>query len=151
MILTDLIMGRENSWAELYDPSKRLKRVPASRANLNVIAQYADKLTGGEVESADDVASGTGAVVRRGLAKIAVYRDKQGLLHERSSVCPHLGCIVGWNSAETTWDCPCHGSRFDPFGRVLNGPAISELARVEPPQPDDQARGRRRDDFPQGI
>ena len=55
--------------------------------------------------------------------KVAVYRDATGALHERSAVCPHLGCIVAWNPAEKTWDCPCHGSRFDKFGEVMNGPA----------------------------
>jgi Rieske Fe-S protein len=70
-------------------------------------------------------------VLRRGLTKIAVYRDKQGKLHERSAVCPHLGGIVHWNAAETTWDCPCHGSRFDPLGKAINGPTNSDLAPVE--------------------
>ena len=67
-------------------------------------------------------------MVRRGLDKVAVYRDEQGALHERSAVCPHLGCIVHWNRAEKTWDCPCHGSRFDAYGKVINGPANRDLA-----------------------
>src|SRR5207244_1686517 len=67
-----------------------------------------------------------------GRDKVAAYRDDQGTLHERSAVCTHLGCIVGWNAAEKTWDCPCHGSRFDKFGKPINGPANSELAAVEP-------------------
>jgi len=89
------------------------------------------------------VAPGEGAVIRRGLTKVAVYRDEQGALHERSAVCTHLGCIVAWNGDEKTWDCPCHGSRFDSFGKVINGPAISDLRRLEHsddepqmPQPD---------------
>ena len=81
--------------------------------------------------SAEEVRPGSGAVLRRGLAKVAVYRDDQGVVHERSAACPHLGCVVGWNEAEKTWDCPCHGSRFDREGRVLNGPANRDLARVE--------------------
>ena len=141
MILTDLIMGRENAWADLYDPSR--KRVSAAsrflRENLNVIAQYADKLTAGEINSRDEVARGSGSVIRRGLTKVAVYRDEQGNLHENSAICPHLGCVVSWNSSEKSWDCPCHGSRFDPYGRVINGPAISGLARVDEPQPEDQS------------
>ena len=66
------------------------------------------------------------------MAKVAVYRDERDQLHERSAVCPHMGCIVRWNYGEGTWDCPCHGSRFDPFGRVVNGPANSNLAPAEP-------------------
>lgn len=69
-------------------------------------------------------------MIRRGASKIAVYRDATGTLHERSAACPHLGCIVAWNSAEKTWDCPCHGSRFDKFGEVFNGPANTGLTRV---------------------
>jgi Rieske Fe-S protein len=70
-------------------------------------------------------------VVRDGLTKIAVYRDPDGGLHARSAVCPHLSCIVHWNPGEQSWDCPCHGSRFDPYGKVLNGPAMSDLSETE--------------------
>ncbi len=66
-----------------------------------------------------------------GAGKIAVYRDAGGKLHERSAVCTHLRCIVDWNSAEHTWDCPCHGSRFDAYGVVVAGPAISALEPAE--------------------
>jgi Rieske Fe-S protein len=69
-------------------------------------------------------------VLRRGLSKVAVYRDDGGKLHERSAVCPHLGCIVQWNDAEKTWDCPCHGSRFEKLGSVINGPANRALNEV---------------------
>jgi Rieske Fe-S protein len=133
MLLCDLILGRDNSWASLYSPSR--KTIGAAREytaeNLNVARQYADWLTPGEVSSADEIANGSGALVRRGLHKIAAYRDASGALHERSAVCPHLGCIVHWNRAENTWDCPCHGSRFDCEGRVINGPANSDLAPAE--------------------
>ena len=101
-------------------------------------AQYRDWLTPGEVDSVDEVAPGHGAILRRGLTKTAVYRDKDGRLHLRSAVCTHLGCIVRWNGAETTWDCPCHGSRFDRYGRLLNGPAVRDLTPL-----DDAGRARR--------
>ena len=84
-------------------------------------------MTSGDVSSADEIAADSGAVLRRGLKKISIYRDEQGTLHEMSAVCPHLGCIVAWNSSEHTWDCPCHGSRFDAYGRVINGPANRDL------------------------
>ncbi len=133
ILLTDLILGRENAWATLYDPSRKTLRAAGefAKENLNVVKQYGDWLTGGEVSSPEEIPTGTGAVVRRGLSKVAAYRDEQGALHECSAVCPHLGCIVDWNDAEKTWDCPCHGSRFDRFGTVLNGPANSDLSRVE--------------------
>ena len=99
-----------------------------TRENLNVAAQYATWLTPGDRSSADQVPPGSGAVIRRGLRKVAAYRDAAGSLHERSAVCPHLGCIVAWNAVEGTWDCPCHGSRFDVLGNVIHGPATSGLA-----------------------
>src|SRR5437762_2047583 len=98
---------------------------------LNMAVQYTDWLTAGDVGSAEEIAKDSGAVLRRGLTKIAIYRDERGKLHERSAVCGHLGCIVHWNPAEKTWDCPCHGSRFDKLGKVINGPANSDLAPVE--------------------
>jgi Rieske Fe-S protein len=103
-----------------------------AKENLNVAAQYVkDYLAGGDVESVEEIREGEGAVIRSGLAKLAVYRDETGALHKRSAVCRHLGCIVQWNSADKTWDCPCHGSRYDAFGRVINGPANSDLEAVE--------------------
>ena len=75
---------------------------------------------------------GSGCVVQRGMEKIAIHCSNEGLLHEMSAVCPHLGCIVQWNSAEHTWDCPCHGSRFAADGEVINGPAKQRLAPVTP-------------------
>ena len=133
MLLTDLIMGRENEWATLYDPSRLTLGAVGefAKENLNVAAQFADYVTPGEVETVDEIAPGEGAVVRRGLEKLAVYRDEAGAVHERSAVCRHLGCIVGWNSDEKTWDCPCHGSRYDALGRVINGPANDGLSPVQ--------------------
>jgi glycine/D-amino acid oxidase-like deaminating enzyme/nitrite reductase/ring-hydroxylating ferredoxin subunit len=132
MLLTDLIMGHENVWAKLYDPARKtlLAADAFIKENANVARQYTDWLTPGEVKSVDEIAAGSGAVLRRGLSKVAAYRDAHGNMHEVSAVCPHLDCIVHWNSAETTWDCPCHGSRFDPHGKVINGPANRDLAPV---------------------
>ena len=70
-------------------------------------------------------------MIRRGLKEVAVYRSADGEFVERSAVCPHLGCIVQWNDAEKTWDCPCHGSRFAKTGTVINGPANSDLAPAD--------------------
>jgi glycine/D-amino acid oxidase-like deaminating enzyme/nitrite reductase/ring-hydroxylating ferredoxin subunit len=133
MLVTDLIVGRENPWARLYDPSRISPRAAGefAKENLDVALQYASLATPGEVEEADQIPADSGAVIRRGLKKVAVYRDPKGVLHERSAVCSHLGCIVRWNLLEKSWDCPCHGSRFDPLGRVINGPAIEALAPAE--------------------
>ena len=133
MLITDLIQERPNRWTDLYDPSRI--RVGAAgdflKENLNVAAQYASYLTPGEVGSLDEITPNTGAVIREGLKKVAVFRDEAGEVHKRSAVCTHLGCIVGWNKAASTWDCPCHGSRFDAYGRVLNGPASKDLEPVD--------------------
>ena len=135
MLLTDLITARPNPWETLYDPSRKSVRPPASLAfakeNLNVAARYLELVTPGEIKSPDEVKPGEGAVLRRGAHKIAVYRDRDGQVHERSALCTHLHCVVHWNHGEGSWDCPCHGSRFDPYGRVLNGPAIAELPEVK--------------------
>jgi glycine/D-amino acid oxidase-like deaminating enzyme/nitrite reductase/ring-hydroxylating ferredoxin subunit len=133
ILLTDLIQGRENAWATLYDPSRVSLRAAGefAKENINVAVQYADLVTGGDVSSVDQIRPGSGAVIRRGLSKVAVYRDPAGALVERSAICTHLGCVVRWNDTEKSWDCPCHGSRFDTHGNVLNGPANSALRRTE--------------------
>lgn len=133
MLLTDLIRGRSNPWATLYDPSRKTLRSAKDFAleNLNVALQYADWAKGGDVHSADEIAPGSGAVLQEGLKKVAAFRDASGTLHRMSAVCPHLGCVVHWNKAESTWDCPCHGSRFSPRGRVVNGPAAQPLEPLE--------------------
>jgi glycine/D-amino acid oxidase-like deaminating enzyme/nitrite reductase/ring-hydroxylating ferredoxin subunit len=129
ILLTDLIMGRANPWESLYEPSRiTLKSLPTFvKENLNVAMQYGDLVVAGDVSSVEEIKAGAGAVISRGLSKVAVYRDPEGEIHERSAVCTHLGCIVKWNTGENTWDCPCHGSRFDCFGKVIQGPANSDL------------------------
>ncbi len=136
VILADLIRGQENPWATAYDPQRvSLRAVPRfAKENLNAASHLAgDWVKAGDVTSPDEIPPGEGAVIRRGLTKIAVFRDERGGLHPRSAVCPHLGCIVSWNSAAKSWDCPCHGSRFDSYGTVVNGPAIADLAPAELP------------------
>ncbi len=134
ILLTDLILGRKNPWAGLYDPSRKtLKAVGTfAKETLNMAAQFGDWAKAGEVPSEEEIPKGGGALLRRGLNIVAAYRDEKGALHERSAVCNHLGCIVHWNAADTTWDCPCHGSRFDKFGKVFNGPANKDLAPIAP-------------------
>jgi len=129
ILLTDLIQGRQNAWADLYNPSRlrSIATVDFLNESLTVTAHYTDWLTGGEVNSTDEIEADEGCIMRRGLTKIAAYRDEQGVLHERQAICTHLGCVVSWNSTEQSWDCPCHGSRFDKLGHVINGPANNDL------------------------
>lgn len=134
MLIRDLILGRENPWAALYDP-RRKKFSPSvladyAKESLNVAAQFRDYVTSGDVTSTDQIPSGEGAILRDGFHKLAVYRDPEGHLHEFSAVCPHLRCMVRWDPVEKTWDCPCHGSRFSCLGEVINGPATSNLEMV---------------------
>ena len=133
MLLTDLIQGRKNSWKDLYDPSRiRLKSLPEyASENINVAGQYADYVTAGDIKSESELKLGEGAIMRDGVSKVAVHRDRDGKVHKLSAVCPHLGCIVAWNSTEQTWDCPCHGSRYSAEGRVYQGPANSDLSPAE--------------------
>jgi glycine/D-amino acid oxidase-like deaminating enzyme/nitrite reductase/ring-hydroxylating ferredoxin subunit len=130
ILLADLIQGKENPWATLYDPSRKTLRAAGefAKENLNVAIQYTDWIAPSEVKSVDEIAFGSGAVLRRGLSRVAVYRDEAGKCHEMSATCPHLSCIVHWNGAEKSWDCPCHGSRFDKLGKVINGPANIDLS-----------------------
>ena len=128
-----MIQGRENRWSKLYEPSRKPVWGMAWKEflaeNANVAKEYLkDWLGSSDVSSVDEIEKGSGALIREGVSKTAVFRDDQGQLHRRSAICPHLGCIVHWNGAEKTWDCPCHGSRFDPLGRVINGPANTDLA-----------------------
>lgn len=132
MLLRDLIVGRSNPWEKLYDPS----RVPKSltqyvKDNLDVAKEYTDWATPGEVKNVSEIATDSGAILRRGATKVAVFRDRDGRVHEYSAVCPHLQCIVAWNGAEKSFDCPCHGSRFNERGEVVNGPANSNLPPVD--------------------
>ncbi len=133
MLLTDLILGRKNDWESIYDPSRiTLKALPEfAKENLNVASQYKDLIFGADVDSETEIKRGSGAVISRGLHKVAVYRDTDGATHELSAVCRHLGCIVNWNTLENTWDCPCHGSRYDALGKVIQGPANSDLPPVD--------------------
>jgi glycine/D-amino acid oxidase-like deaminating enzyme/nitrite reductase/ring-hydroxylating ferredoxin subunit len=130
MLITDLIQGRPNPWQELYDPARVRSGAAVEwvKENINVALQYKDWLTRGDVTSIDEIRPGAGAVVVESGLKIAVYRDERGDVHRRSAVCPHLGCIVAWNPAASTWDCPCHGSRFDKLGAVMNGPSPKDLS-----------------------
>ena len=133
MVVRDLIAGRRNPWLEVYDatriaPKQSVKSVLTE--NLDVVRHFVgDRLRAGRGDGLDDVQPGDGTVVRLNGKAVAVYRDDNGSLHGVSAACTHLGCLVQFNSAERSWDCPCHGSRFDTDGAVIEGPAVEDLSR----------------------
>jgi glycine/D-amino acid oxidase-like deaminating enzyme/nitrite reductase/ring-hydroxylating ferredoxin subunit len=133
ILIRDLVMGRENPWTRLYEPSRTpLRNIREYvKENANVAAQYADWMRTPEIASEAELAPGEGAVLRDGMRRLAVYRDEDGTVHRLSATCTHLGCVVHFNSTERSWDCPCHGSRFAIDGSVLNGPAPAPLAAEE--------------------
>ena len=133
MLVTDLIMGRNNSWLDLYDPARTaIHGMSEFLKELgNTVAQYGDWVKGGDVASPEQILPGEGAILRKEEQRIAIYRDEEGKIHALSAACTHLGCVVSWNAAETSWDCPCHGSRFSVTGQVLHGPAATPLEAVQ--------------------
>nr|WP_276603815.1 Rieske 2Fe-2S domain-containing protein [Nannocystis pusilla] len=133
-MLSAQICDGESEWSQLYDPRRKPLKASGEflRENANVAAQYADWLRPGEVGSIDEVAPGSGAILRSGLHRVAVYREESGEIHACSAACPHLLGSVTWNHLEKTWDCPCHGSRFDRLGEVIAGPARSGLRVLDP-------------------
>jgi glycine/D-amino acid oxidase-like deaminating enzyme/nitrite reductase/ring-hydroxylating ferredoxin subunit len=133
MLVADMVRGEANPWSEVYDPTRKTT-FPISETVPEIVDStlpYADWLKGGEVSSVGDIPPGDGAIIRDGLSKTAVYRDDEGVLYKRSAVCKHLGCVVRFNKLERTWDCPCHGSRYDTDGHVINGPANAPLDRLD--------------------
>lgn len=133
MILADLILGKDNPWAELYDSTRPTPFVTQEsiKNNLDVGARWFGDRLKGLFDGPEKVKSGEARIVTANGQKIAAHRDADGTLHQVSAVCPHLGCIVDWNAAETSWDCPCHGSRFTPDGDILHGPAVKELEQQQ--------------------
>ena len=129
MLNSTLVTGGESDWAELYAPDRKPLKAAKNwvMENSTALKNLAEYVTSGEISSADELEPGQGAIIREGLRKIAAYRDAKGNVHQHSAACTHLGCHLHWNSFESCWDCPCHGSIFGPEGQVLNAPAISGL------------------------
>ena len=128
ILLTDLIEGVASPWSDLYDP-KRAGGIPSAlKANVTVAKHaVADRAARLVAPSIDSLGPGEGGVVRSGSGTVAAFRDDDGQVVQVSPTCTHLGCTVQFNDAERTWDCPCHASRFDLDGSVLEGPAVKPL------------------------
>jgi Rieske Fe-S protein len=135
IMISDAVLGRSNPWSELFDPGRKaLTRGLWDYLKENVDYPYyliRDRFAGAAAKSVRAVKRGQGKVLERKGAKVAAYRDAAGTVTLRSAICTHMGCTVGWNTAERTWDCPCHGSRFKPAGDVISGPAEAPLPEAE--------------------
>jgi glycine/D-amino acid oxidase-like deaminating enzyme/nitrite reductase/ring-hydroxylating ferredoxin subunit len=135
IMISDAILGRSNPWAELFDPSRKaLTRGLWDYLKENIDYPYymiRDRFAGPDAQSLRAVKRGQGKIVERKGVKVAAYRDRSGQTTLRSAICTHMGCAVGWNTSEQTWDCPCHGSRFKPNGDVISGPAEAPLSKIE--------------------
>lgn len=133
LIITDLIFGRENPWAKMYSPSRITMKSTGDYLHEvgNMLAQYADWFSSEDKKRVSELGLGEGAILSADLkTKMAVYRDENNVLHTCTAICPHLGGILQWNADEKTFDCPIHGSRFTAEGKVINGPASTDLEKM---------------------
>ncbi|MBP1929634.1 glycine/D-amino acid oxidase-like deaminating enzyme/nitrite reductase/ring-hydroxylating ferredoxin subunit [Methanolinea mesophila] len=134
MILTDLVSGRSSPWAEVFSPS----RFEAGELPEGGLEEFL-KAAGGEIETPSgpyykelaSVPNGEGSVIKIGEKKVAIYKDAAGNEHTLDPTCMHMGCRVRWNNAEGSWDCPCHGSRYNPEGQVIEGPTVRDLVKMK--------------------
>ena len=134
-ILSELVDGRDHPWLQAFDATRigdpsTVKDL--AKDNLKVGAHFVgDRLARLRADSIEDLPPGQGRMVKVDGQTVGAYRAPDGTVQAVSLTCTHMGCTVKWNSAETTWDCPCHGSRFDCDGAVLDGPAVRPLSQVE--------------------
>jgi glycine/D-amino acid oxidase-like deaminating enzyme/nitrite reductase/ring-hydroxylating ferredoxin subunit len=134
IIVSDAILERQNPWKDLFDPGRAVVR-RGLWEYLKENADYPyymmrDRFAGADGRSLWSVKRGQGKVIEHQGTKVAAYRDPTGTMTLRSATCTHMGCLVAWNEAERTWDCPCHGSRFTPQGDVISGPAEAPLPEL---------------------
>jgi glycine/D-amino acid oxidase-like deaminating enzyme/nitrite reductase/ring-hydroxylating ferredoxin subunit len=135
MMIAETIAGRDHPWLKLFD-ARRIKPIAGGAEFVKENASVAAHLVGGYVahkpRDFDAIGPGEAAVLKVDGDNVAAFRDQSGRVHAVSAVCTHMGCLVGWNETDRTWDCPCHGSRFTLTGEVLHGPAVTPLARKDP-------------------
>lgn len=133
IIINDIILGNKNNYEDLYDPSRITFRTGIDymkEVGNMAYRMIADWLSSSDVKEVDELAPGDGAIISKGLDKLAVYKDNDGAVHSCSAVCPHMGGVLQWNKDEKSFDCPLHGSRFTAYGEVVNGPAICGLHKM---------------------
>ncbi|WP_137391798.1 FAD-dependent oxidoreductase [Rhodoligotrophos defluvii] len=130
MILADLAAGKENRWLDLFDAT-RVKPIAGGaefvKENVHVASHLVTGYLSRKPKSFAELAPGEAAILKINGEHVAAFKDERGQVHAVSAVCSHMGCIVGWNEADRTWDCPCHGSRFELNGEVIHGPATKPL------------------------
>jgi glycine/D-amino acid oxidase-like deaminating enzyme/nitrite reductase/ring-hydroxylating ferredoxin subunit len=134
MLLSDLILGKDNPYADLYDATRATPFLNPEliKSGIDVASRWVgDRFKGLQSSSFAEVTQGEGKLLTIDHEKVAAYRDEKGTVHAVSAVCTHLACIVSWNNAEKSWDCACHGSRFSCDGEVLQGPAIKNLEVIQ--------------------
>lgn len=137
MILSDLIDTGDNPWSEVFDPMRI--SLAAGQNFLDATARVSSRFVGDRLRSwmpqtivqTELPQSGEGKILRCRGRPMAIHRDEQDNLITVSAVCPHMWCLVEWNNADKTWDCPCHGSRFNPDGSVIHGPAVTDLPQMD--------------------
>ena len=132
ILINDLINGKENSWEEIYSPSRITFKTGGDFMTEigNMAYKMAKDWVHSDIEKPSELKAGEGAILSKGLKKVALYRDENGALHSCSAVCPHMGGILQWNKEEKSFDCPLHGSRFTTDGIVINGPAGKDLKKI---------------------
>jgi glycine/D-amino acid oxidase-like deaminating enzyme/nitrite reductase/ring-hydroxylating ferredoxin subunit len=137
MMACDAVLGRGNPWRDLFDVGRvKIRGGAWDYLKENVDYPYyliRDRFAGAEGKSLRALRRGQGKILDLDGTRVAAYRAADGAVSLRSPICTHLGCVVGWNDAERTWDCPCHGSRFAPDGKVISGPAESPLDEIPKP------------------
>ncbi|HVG16348.1 MAG TPA: Rieske 2Fe-2S domain-containing protein, partial [Chitinophagaceae bacterium] len=134
-ILRDLVTTGNSEYASLFSPS-RIKPVAGFanfvKENADVVGQFvAKRLSKVKLDELADLAAGEGKLVKYEGESLAIYKDEGGGIHALNPVCTHAKCVVDWNSAEKSWDCPCHGGRFSIDGKVLTGPPRKGLELVD--------------------
>ncbi len=134
-IVADSILGKSNKYTDVFNPA-RIKPIAGFKEfikeNADVAYQFVtSQFSATDIDSIKKIPNNTGKVVTLQGKRLAVFKDANGTFHSVSPVCTHAGCIVSWNNEEKSWDCPCHGARYDIEGNVLNGPAQKSLEKID--------------------
>jgi Rieske Fe-S protein len=135
MVLNDLIVKGESKYEKLFNP-KRIKPVAGFtnfvKESADVVGEFIGKwFSSSKIKELSEIAKGEAKVVKYEGQSIALYKDDTGNVHAVNPACTHINCAVGWNSAEKTWDCPCHGSRYSMDGEMLTAPARKDLEKID--------------------